>query len=418
MTVNLSMGMDDHAIFTPALNSNFARFTAGSSSHVVRALPNGGSADQLNYLDPASPFFHYHAGLYSAAFGVYDRGPTIVSQRDRLRTIIFGDSGGFSAISGALPEPFSSFRAKSLAWLEAHCDVGLILDDPTRSLDVAGGTSKRFQDCLDTTIESIRFAIDNRSSAHLRLLTVMQGRNSQEAQAWARAVAPYQRDFEGIALAGNTKLDLALWCTQLIKMRDAGVIDRLGWIHVLGTTRPGFGVMLSGLQRALRKHLKASITISYDSSLAFRIVQANKQITTGIVYDREQIRFLRYQIPDHWSAWDRDARFPFSSPLGDICRISDFNPANQNSATGWDTLGMQMLTNHEVFKELMALREANLLALAETSDRGQMPWHIRKAWEGFDKIFSSATPMAEITKYKRFLKHYAGGDAVMDDDER
>ncbi|WP_024587606.1 hypothetical protein [Aliihoeflea sp. 2WW] len=418
MTIDLTIGMEDHAVFTPALNSNFARFAAGNSTNQHRALPNGGSAAQLNYLDRTSPFFHYHAGLYSAAFGVYDNAPTVVSRRDRRRTIMIGDSGGYSAISGALSEPFSAFRRKSLNWLEAQCDVGLILDDPTRSLDVAGGTSKRFQDCLDTTIESIKFAIDHRSSDDLRLLTVMQGRNAKEAQIWAAAVEPYQRHFEGVALAGDTKLDLALWCKQLIGMRDAGVLDRLGWIHVLGTTRPGFGVMLTGLQRALRKHMNASITISYDSSLAFRIVQANKQITTGIAYDREQMNFLRYQFPDHWSGLDRNARFPFSSPLGDICRIGDFNPANHNSVTGWDTLGLQMLTNHEVFKELTALREANLLALAEATDRGQTPWHIRKAWEGFDKIFGSTTPMAEITKYKRFLAHYAGGSAVMDDDAR
>ncbi|MBN9052409.1 MAG: hypothetical protein J0H80_01210, partial [Rhizobiales bacterium] len=179
--------------------------------------------------------------------------------------------------------------------------------------------------------------------------------------------------------------------------------------------QPGVGVMLTGLQRALRKHLNPAITISYDSSLAFRIVQVNKQITTGIVYDRETMRFSRYHFPDHWSALDRKARFPFSSPLGDLAKVGDFNPANANSVTGWDTLGIQMLSHHEVFKEVTALAEVNRLAEAEITLKGQTPWHVRQAWAGFDAIFSSATPMKEIGRYKHFLNHYGKGGALEDD---
>lgn len=64
--------------------------------------------------------------------------------------------------------------------------------------------------------------------------------------------------------------------------------------------------------------------------------------------------------------------------------------------------------------------EANYLAEAEVRDEGRTPWHIRKAWEGFDKIFSSADlaqAKAEIARYKRFLSHYARG-VELEDDER
>ncbi|MEE2950209.1 MAG: hypothetical protein VYD57_03015 [Pseudomonadota bacterium] len=417
MTTDLSIGMDDHALFTPAINETFAKIAADKTGSTVhRKLPSARPPAALNYLDPKSPYFFYPAGLYSAAFGVYDTRATIITKRDRAKTTIIGDSGGFSAISGALKEPYEAFRAKSLSWIEEQCDVGLILDDPTRSLEMPGNKSKTFQDCLDHTVESMRFALTNRSRGDLILLTVMQGRTAKEAKAWWPAVAKYQNDFEGIALAGDTKLDLRLWMQALIEMRNAGRLDRCRWLHVLGTTRPDFGVQLTGLQRALRKHLRMDFRVSFDSSLAFRIAQVNKQLTTGIRYDRKSMQFLRYTFPDHWSGMARQAPFPFSSPLGDLCMLGDFNPANPNSQTGWDTLGAQMLSNHEVFKEISALREVNRLAAAEVMPLGQTPWKIRKAWEGFDKILSSETPMTEIARYGRFLGEAKPEEALEDDD--
>lgn len=415
MPNDLSIGTESHALFLPAINETFARFPIMPADQLARPLPGGLSHSDLNYLDPANPLFHYHAGLHSAAFGVYEAQPTIITTRDRKRTVIVGDSGGFTEINNGLKEPVETFRPRSLAWQEQHCDVGIILDVPTRALDIKGGKYRSLRQCLDVTLDSIRHAIAHRWNSDMRLLTVMQGRDRKEARAWQASIAPFQSDFEGIALAGAMKLDFALWAELLIDMRDKGQLDKLRWIHVLGTAQPGVGVMLTGLQRALRKHLHPEIGISYDSSLAFRIVQVNKQITTGITYDRQSVRFSRYYFPDHWSALDRNARFPFSSPLGDLATLGDFNPANANSATGWDTLGIQMLSHHEVFKEVTALAEVNHLAVAEVTTKGQTPWHIRQAWAGFDAIFSSSTPMTETARYKHFLTHYSKSEALEDD---
>lgn len=415
MPTDLTIGMDGHALFLPAINETFARFPLLPAADLSRSLPDGLTPSALNYLVPKNPLFHYHAGLHSAAFGVYETKPTIVTTRDRKRTVIVGDSGGFTEINNGLKEPLATFRPRSLAWQEQHCDVGIILDVPTRALDIKGGKYTSLRQCLGVTLDSIRHAIAHRWNSDMSLLTVMQGRDSKEVRAWQAAIAPFQPEFEGIALAGAMKLDFALWAELLIDMRDKRQLDKLQWIHVLGTAQPGVGVMLTGLQRALRKHLRPAITISYDSSLAFRIVQVNKQITTGIAYDRRSMRFSRYHFPDHWSALDRNARFPFSSPIGDLAKIGDFNPANANSATGWDTLGIQMLSHHEVFKEITALAEVNRLAEAEVTAKGQTPWHVRQAWAGFDAIFSSSTPMTEIARYRHFLTHYSKSEALEDD---
>lgn len=413
MTTDLSIGTENHALYLPAINETFARFPL--QSKISRSLPAGLPASALNYLDPTSELFHYHGGLHSAAFGAYQTQPTIISQRDRSRTVIVGDCGAYTEINDGLREPLDDFRPRSLAWQEENCDVGILLEVPTRALNVKGSRYTSVQQCLDVLLASVHHADACRWNSEMKLLTVMQGRDQKEARFWQSAIAPYQHFFEGIALAGHTKLDFALWSELLIKMRDKGQLDNLRWIHVLGTAQPGVGVTLTGLQRALRKHLHPNITVSYDSSIPFRIVQVNKQITTGITYDRQGMRFSRYYFPDHWSAVDRDARFPFSSPIGDLAKFGDFNPGNANSATGWDTLGIQMLSHHEVFKEVTALAEVNRLAEAEISVKGHTPWHLRQAWAGFDKIFSSQTPMKEIARYKHFLNHYGQNEAVEDD---
>jgi hypothetical protein len=74
---------------------------------------------------------------------------------------------------------------------------------------------KSLQECLVTTVDSMRFALANRSNQDLILLSVMQGRTAKEANVWWPAVAPYQSQFEGIALAGDTKLNLQYFSRHL-----------------------------------------------------------------------------------------------------------------------------------------------------------------------------------------------------------
>lgn len=65
MTTDLSIGLDDYALFTPAINETFAKIAAdktGSTLH--RKLPSARPPAALNYLDPKSPYFFYPAGLY------------------------------------------------------------------------------------------------------------------------------------------------------------------------------------------------------------------------------------------------------------------------------------------------------------------------------------------------------------------
>ncbi|WP_156899574.1 hypothetical protein [Pleomorphomonas koreensis] len=92
------------------------------------------------------------------------------------------DSGGFSLIAGAVKYSEASFRAKVLQWQEAYFDVGLILDVPTRALSVPASGVTTFAECLNRTIDNLKFATSNRSASSLRLLSVYQGRTHKEVE--------------------------------------------------------------------------------------------------------------------------------------------------------------------------------------------------------------------------------------------
>lgn len=406
----------ESALFLPALDDNYASIVMGSAS---RQLPAGLTMADLNYFAANSALFTYNAGLYSAIYGVKQMlsgVPTMVSTRDRTKTILVGDSGGYSVIGGNVKTPLVTFRQQVLDWQEAQCDVGILLDVPTRSLLVPESGYTRFQDCLDQTENNAKYAISRRQRADLILCNVMQGLDHKQADVWCKTMAPYQPELEGIALAGHTRLDLWAWTKRLLQMRDAKQLDRLRWIHVLGTARPGFGLMLTGLQKALRKHLHPDIRISFDSALAFRNVKAHHRVTLNWQMNDRDIVFGEYQFPNDRSALDRSKPFPFKSPIGDLCTYGDFNPGNLGSRTGWDTVGLTMLSNHEVYKEAMVLAEVNRLAEVEADTRlGKIPWHIGRAWEGFELIWGGATPGAHLSRYKKYLAHYG---PVVDDEER
>lgn len=174
--------------------------------------------------------------------------------------------------------------------------------------------------------------------------------------------------------------------------------------------RMGHGEGGSARRRAERELLQAcDVLVDYFELMPI--------VTRGLRENGRDIAFWSYQFPKSASALDRSKPFPFPSPLGDLCTYGDLNPGNTNTVGGWDTTGLLMLSNHEVYKEVEAIAEANRLAEAELTTSGSTPWHIRRSWEAFDLIWGTNQPDVHLKRYKQFLQHYAG-QSNGDDDER
>lgn len=406
---------NDYARFLPAVNDSYAKWvTRKLGSLPPGRLPSGIEPPDLDFLNKHSKLWNYDGALYTGAFGVFDRAPTMFSVRERPATKVLGDSGGFSLISGSIGMAMPSFRAAVLKWQEQFCDVGIILDIPTRSLNVPASGYTRFDDCMNDTIDNIKFALSNRSSSALRLLNVAQGRNHAEARIWIKNVLPYK--FEGLAIAGHTRLDFWFWIKEFRRMIDQKDFDHITYIHFLGTGEPGVAVILTALKRALRKHLGRDIEISFDSSRAFHIAQANKQVSTGLALSQankvaaaDSFSLRSCYLPRNGGEVDLTAPFPFSSPLRDICLVGHFMPRSDPYQPAFDTAGLQMLSNHEAYVELTSIYQANRLVDMQQRYQDLVPWHIKKCVEAFDGYLTGTISDSWLNRLKPSLQYYAKG---------
>lgn len=409
--IALHQRANDYARFLPAVNRNSAEFAVKPASALKRPLPANLVPRQLDFLHPNGLFNHPWA-LYTAAEGVSGKAPTTVSQRNRKTSFVIGDSGGFSLISGAVKTLMSVFRAQSLAWIERDCDVGLPLDVPTRAIDKQPGVWD-FAKCLATTLDNTDWAIDKKQPK-TRLLAVYQGRNHREADRWTASMKT--RLLYGIALGGHTRLDFWYWTRSIKRLIDQGDFAHIRHIHVLGTTEPGVAVLLTALKRALRSYLKRDdLEVTFDSSRAYRITQAYKQISMGLRLGMQGSRgaadafdFRSFTLPRDGGQVDRLAPFPFDSPLGRLCTMGDFMPGVSPADPAFDPIGLNLLSYHETYMELAAIEQANLLCDMQQQLGSLVPWHIESSIEAIHDLFANGNETM-FTKRRTSLQHYNRG---------
>ncbi|AOF91613.1 hypothetical protein [Sinorhizobium sp. RAC02] len=393
----------DYALYLPAPSQNYAHFAAKiATAELSTRLPHGIKPRDFDFLSSKNKLFHWPNALYSAAFAVGDKQSDMIGTRDRSESFVLGDSGGFSLISGAVKFSQVSFRKEVLLWQEQCCDVGIILDVPTRSLDVAQSGVASFDECLSRTKDNLKFTTENRASTSLRLLSVYQGRNHKEAKLWCDEISDLP--LEGLAIAGHTRLDMWFWAKRFVEMLDAGKFDHVTHIHFLGTSQPSFAVLATALQRALRKYVRNDIAVSFDSSLGFSIAQRNGQITTGLTATDSGFRLTSHTLPARGGEFNPGAPFPYRGPLADLCSNGDFMPGTDPAKAATDTVGNMMISNHAVYSELSAILQANrLVDMAQQGKNSVVPYSIHRCIQLLDEAFAGTVSGKALTNLRKIM---------------
>jgi len=360
-----------YARFTPAFNDKYACFAVEKPRRHKGRLPKGLSPADFNPFHHKTKLFYYPNALYSGIFGVGSAVPDIFNQRAGHRGLRIADSAGFSFITNPKYSEVS-WRKLLLQWQEAYFDVGIILDIPTRAITVPGNGYDSYDMCLARTLDNLHFAKDNQSNPDMKLLSVYQGRDGAEAKDWAKAVAPYP--LQGMAIAGDTRLDIAFWLRMILAMIDRGQFDHIAHIHVLGTTQLSIAVMLTAMKRALRRLLGRPLEITFDSSLAFSVAQKYGRISTHPRPSTNGLTVGQHTIPLHPGEFDPDAAFPYRSPIADRCRMRDFLPRTVLGEPALDSVGAHLVSNHTLYMDLCAIVEANrLVDMGQDGDRSPVP---------------------------------------------
>jgi hypothetical protein len=327
--LDLTSSNEDYSVFLPSISSIYARIVSLNLTYKRQEGLSKGltrSWDDLDFLSDKGELFNYKWALYSAGHAQHDLERSnseekMIQSRDRNKSIIIGDSGGFQAATGVLKWPWkpkknqddvswkndqNDIRMNILRWLEHTADWSMIFDFPTGGLDRFGVDEKTglpnhpglksFKDCLDGTIENAKFFMKHRREGDTKFMNVLQGRNQQEGDEWWDVVKDWP--FESWAFANVQGFSLALNIRRLIIMRDGGYLNNgQDWIHYLGNGKIKAGCNLTTLQRTLRKHVNPNVTLSYDAASPF-VMTAKGHIYNTYNISPKELKFKGSHIPD------------------------------------------------------------------------------------------------------------------------
>jgi hypothetical protein len=349
---NLTSKQLDYAVFLPALSGFYATYV-GKQRHdptyvdparIPADFENG--IEGLNWLNPDAAYFPYHWALYSAGHAELDvnkHSPKedMVRNRDRSRSFILGDSGGFQIGKGVWEgewrdpsspaviakmqdcidrktekriittikedktitktitvdlvkeyqnkiEAAQKKREQVLAWMDAYMDYGMILDIPAwvcRSPEgrKASGITN-YMEAVEGTYINNDYFMKHRTGA-CKFLNVLQGENHAEAEDWYQRMKKYcdpkqyDKPFNGWAMGGQNMCDVHLILKRLVALRFDGLLQEglHDWMHFLGTSKLEWACLLTDIQRAVRKYHNPKFTISFDCASPF-LASANGQI--------------------------------------------------------------------------------------------------------------------------------------------
>ncbi len=403
---NFAARWDGYAVFAPALQKSYAEFTQKPKRQVREGkTPGGLSPRDLDFLNAKSALWHHPFALFSA--GQYDasliKPANAVSARDRSKTTIIGDSGGYQIGTGTLKEVQrwgnvrrpdeimdlwrnASSREKIVRWLDAYCDYAMTIDIPlwTKTESKSKGTPfsrLSFEQDLQLTYENLKYITENsgRTGRKAKWLNVLHGLNDHEGTeaAWYARVKDFE--FEGWAFASDTgvKGGITSLLRRLKRMQEDGQLDNKEWLHFLGLSKIKPAVILTAIQRGLQQSCAPSIQISYDSASASINGGQNEDafVPKQFTNDEKTWTFSTAKFPNSEVIAQSKVTLPFpylSSPLAKHVSLNDMNyQAGIQYRNKFDTLSSQLLINHNLYVSCQRLAEANDLIFHPTMQAHQ-----------------------------------------------
>ena len=303
-------------------------------------------------------------------------------------------------------------REQVLTWMDALMDYGMVLDIPAwvaRSPVGAAATKiSSYQQAVEATKYNNKFFIKHRNG-NCKFLNVLQGENHAQADDWYDQMKEFcdpkiygDKAFNGWAMGGQNMCDVHLVLKRLVALRFDGLLEKgqHDWMHFLGTSKLEWALLLTDIQRAVRKYHNENFTISFDCASPF-LATANGQIyvQTEIEDRKKWLYRMLPSIDDKKYATDtrlfkdtvvQDGHFKSftNSPIIDGVKTNEicvYAPGNLNrmgkeNKTSWDSFTYAIMMGHNVWMHLSAVQEAN-----REYDAGKCPSMLVQ--EDFDRLY-------------------------------
>ena len=435
---NLTAKQNDYAVFLPAISGFYATFVGKQRDPVngpyvdPARLPQGlTDMEQMNWLNSQKALFPYKWSLYSGGHANLDLTKSdwsedMVRNRDP-NTIMLGDSGGFQIAKGLWEGDWKANsgcakaqkkREAVLTWLDTISNYGMGLDIPTWVIHDKKASDACQIKTLDEAVAATKFNNEyfikhrkGKDQGGARFLNVLQGDNHTSAEEWYQqmkhfcdpAVYP-DRHFDGWGMGGQNMCDVHLVLKRLVALRYDNLLQegKHDWMHFLGTSKLEWAVLLTVIQRAVRKYVNPQFTISFDCASPF-LATANGQVYFENVYEHDSKWSYRMAPSADDKKYSTDTRkwsdgvvadgiynnwedSPISNLLKmkDICIykpgvaktgvtltlenfqdptlydvLPDVNKNSKWGKTSWDSFSYALLMGHNVWMHLTAVQEAN-----------------------------------------------------------
>jgi hypothetical protein len=357
----------------------------------------------MNWLNPTQGLFPYKWSLYSAGHANLDltkQDPKedMIRNRDP-NTLVLADSGGFQIAKGVWPgrwaDPTNKAAEKKreavLKWQMGIATYGMTMDIPTWTFrdPVAAEASgiHSYDDAVTATKYNNDYWINNRYG-DTKILNVLQGGNHAEADHWYALMKDYcdpskypDKHFNGWGMGGQNMCDVHLVLKRLVHLIHDGLLEKgvHDWMHFLGTSKLEWAVLLTDIQRAVRKYHNANFTISFDCASPF-LATANGQLYHSIITENRSKWSYQMSPTADDKKYATDTRLfgdvvradgihpnfedsPISSrmQIKDICiyKPGDLNKIGKEGKTSWDSFSYALLMGHNVWMHLEAVQRAN-----------------------------------------------------------
>ena len=455
---NLTAKQNDYAVFLPAISGFYAAFIGKQrNEHYVdpARMPAGlTDMEQMNWLNSTKALFPYRWSLYSGGHANLDLNKQDWSE-DMVRnrepgTFMLGDSGGFQIAKGLWEGDWKANsgcakaqkkRAAIFTWLDTVSDYGMILDIPTWVIHDKKASEacqiSTLQEAVDATKFNNEYFMKNRrgkDNGGARFLNVLQGENHTSAEKWYQTMKHYcdpkqypGKHFDGWAMGGQNMCDVHLVLKRLVALRHDNLLQQgvHDWMHFLGTSKLEWAVLLTVIQRAVRKYVNPDFTISFDCASPF-LATANGQVYHKIdITHNGKWSYRMSPIADD-KKYSTDTR-PYGqavvadglvnhfdeSPISklltmkDICiyRPGDLNKNGKEGKTSWDSFSYALLMGHNVWMHLEAVQRAN-----RAFDSGSWPymmWNEKGDHARFADIVESIFATSDRAESEAIIESYS-----------
>jgi len=432
MNTNLTATQKDYALFLPATSGFYASFIGYQRMRYPYVQPSRipqnfvNDVESLNFLDPNNGLFHYKWALYSAGHANLDlnkqddREEMFRSRPRNGDSWVLGDSGGFQIGKGKWQADWKDpncpaaqkKRSQVLNWMDNLMDYGMCLDIPawvSRSPEGQKATGiSTYAEAVQGTYLNNEYFIRNRNG-NCKFLNVLQGENHADADDWYSRMKKfsdpkyYPNDhFNGWAMGGQNMCDVHLVLKRLVALRFDGLLEqgKQDWMHFLGTSKLEWAVLLTDIQRAVRKYHNPNFTISFDCASPFLATANGQMYIQTEIEDRKKWLYRMLPTLDNKQyasdtrlfkdALIQDGIFPYveNSPVLDGVKTNEicvYAPGNLNrmgkeNKTSWDSFTYAILMGHNVWMHLTSVQEAN-----RQYDAGLVPSMLVQ--ERFDRVY-------------------------------